>query len=345
MKTAHVLAWTGPGPAPSVSRMETSVEMRQLKAFVALVERGSVTGAAEKLGLAQSTVSESLSALERAVGASVFVRRRGSHDVVLTDAGHALLPHARAMLDALGAAHVAVANITTAARAQIAIATNESLSSYVLVSPLDRVRRAWPNMTFAVTVASCAEIREGVESGAFDLGLTLVEGIEEAASPLVDCTVITTDVPLVLFAQPSHPLAACARAGPIARDALARYSVFLTDATGSFHALVRRFVEEDGLPGPRLQPTGSVDSVKRGVFSDARALGVLPHYALVDEVRAGRVTAIEVRQSSPRMRVEALHSRIRPRHPASVQLLEEVRAISGTGLTAKDTRHHTESSR
>ena len=336
MKTAHVLEWTGSGPASTVSWMETSIEVRQLKAFVALVEQGSVTGAAEKLGLAQSTVSESLSSLERAVGASVFVRRRGSHDVVLTDAGHALLPHARAMLDTLGAAHVAVANVTTTARAQIAIATNESLSSYVLVSPLDRVRRAWPNMTFAVTVTSCAEIREGVESGAFDLGLTLVEGLEENATPLVDRIVISTDVPLVLFAQPSHPLG---RLGPVPRDALAAYSVFLTDATGGFYSLVRRFVEEDGLPGPRLQPTGSVDGVKRGVFGDANALGVLPRYALTDEMRAGRVVPIEVRPSSPRMRVEALHSRIRPRHPASVQLLDAVKAL---GATAEDTRRRTE---
>src|SRR5829696_8237986 len=128
--------------------MDPTLETRQLRAFVALVEQGTVTAAAQALGLAQSTVSEALSSLERAVGAAVFLRRRGSHELVLTGAGEALLPHARSVLETLDAARVAVAGATTGARARVAIATNESLSTYVLAPPLDTLRRAWPNTTF-----------------------------------------------------------------------------------------------------------------------------------------------------------------------------------------------------
>lgn len=73
----------------------SGLEIRQLRAFVALVERKRITAAAQSLGLAQSTVSEALSALERALGTPLVLRRRGGHGLELTDVGHALLPHAR----------------------------------------------------------------------------------------------------------------------------------------------------------------------------------------------------------------------------------------------------------
>jgi DNA-binding transcriptional LysR family regulator len=191
--------------------MESTVEIRQLRAFVALVEQGSVTAAAQVLELAQSTMSETLSSLERAVGAALFLRRRGAHDIALTSAGDALLPDARSVLEVIDAAHVAVAGATTGARARVAIATNESLSTYVLPTPLDVLRRSWPNTTFTVTVMMCSEVRSGVENGEYDLGL-LLQPVDDAMTSLVaERIIVSDDVPLVMFAQPSHPLLASAR--------------------------------------------------------------------------------------------------------------------------------------
>ena len=79
----------------------SGLEIRQLRAFVAIVERKRVTAAAEALGLAQSTVSEALSALERALDTPLILRRRGGHGLELTEAGRALLPHARRILSAV----------------------------------------------------------------------------------------------------------------------------------------------------------------------------------------------------------------------------------------------------
>ncbi|MEP6618452.1 MAG: LysR family transcriptional regulator [bacterium] len=307
--------------------MESPLEVRQLRTFVALVEQGSVTTAAQTLGLAQSTVSEALSSLERAVGAAVFLRRRGAHEITLTAAGEALLPHARAVLATIDAAHIAVAGATTGARSRVAIATNESLSSYVLARPLSVIRSAWPNTTFEVSVMVCNAVRKGVEGGDYDFGLLLQPIDDDSVSPLVDHTVVAADVPLVIFAQPSHPLTKGARSAVVRRDALSPYSLFLTDAAGDFHALVRRFLDEDSLPGPRLQSTGSVESVKRSVLGDARALGMLPAYALSEELRTGMVVAITVTPSAPRMRMDAILPRTRAHHPAALQLLAAVCSI------------------
>jgi DNA-binding transcriptional LysR family regulator len=305
--------------------MESTVEVRQLKAFVALVEQGSVTAAAQTLGVAQSTMSEALSSLERALGTSLFLRRRGSHELVLTEAGDALLPHARSVLDLLAAAHVAVASVTTGARARVAIATNESLSTYIVGPQLDIMRRAWPNTTFEVTVMMCAGVRSGVEGGEYDLGLILEPGDDATPIKLAERAVISDDVPLVIFAQPAHPLARTAPAA-VKRDALGAFALYISDAAGDFHLLVRRYLEHDGLLAPPIHPTGSVESVKRSVLADARAIGLLPAYAIADEIQGGRVVALRVKPGPPRMCLEALTSRTRAQHPAIRQLVDALAA-------------------
>ncbi len=158
------------------------IELRQLRALVALIDQGSITEAARSLRLAQSTVSEALAALERALGATVVRRRRGSRESILTAAGQALLPRARDVLAAIDETCAAVAEAAIETRGTVNIIANESVSTYVLSAVLPHLRERWPNTRFPVSVATCPEIRQGVRDGTFDVGLLLA-----AANPCDDC--------------------------------------------------------------------------------------------------------------------------------------------------------------
>ena len=81
--------------APERTGWAAGLEVRHLRAFVALVDHGSMTAAAQALGMAQSTVSETMAALDRTLGTPAVTRRRGTRGHRLTPAGRALLPHAR----------------------------------------------------------------------------------------------------------------------------------------------------------------------------------------------------------------------------------------------------------
>lgn len=72
------------------------MELRHLRSFLAVADAGSITGAAAQLYIAQPAVSRQIHLLERQVGQKLFVRSAAG--VQLTDAGTALLPHARALL-------------------------------------------------------------------------------------------------------------------------------------------------------------------------------------------------------------------------------------------------------
>ncbi|WP_448624387.1 LysR family transcriptional regulator [Geodermatophilus sp. URMC 64] len=71
--------------------------MRQLVAFVAVAEAGTISGAAERLLVSQSAVSMAITELERALQAQLCVRRR-AHGVQLTPTGQMMLGRARVLL-------------------------------------------------------------------------------------------------------------------------------------------------------------------------------------------------------------------------------------------------------
>ncbi|AZM92663.1 LysR family transcriptional regulator [Streptomyces sp. W1SF4] len=74
------------------------MELRQLRYFVAVADTGGFGRAAESLGIVQSAVSTQIGRLERQFGVALF--DRGTRRTVLTGLGEALLPQARAVLEA-----------------------------------------------------------------------------------------------------------------------------------------------------------------------------------------------------------------------------------------------------
>lgn len=311
-----------------------NLELRQVRAFVALVENGSITAASQALGLAQSTVSEAITALERELGTALIAHKRGTHNVILTPAGKALLPRAHEVLAAVEKTYTAVADAAVSARGTVNIIANESVSTYVLSQVLMTIRRRWRNTQFAVSVAACSEVREGVKRGAFDLGLLLTsanrksqgkQGSSNSKSSQGEQQ-IAPFVPLVVFAAPTHPLALPGGHASVRRSALDLYPVFVSDAIGEYRALLERFFREDDLPGPRLESAGSIEGVKAGVFNDARALGILPSYAVTKELQTGRVVQLDLRPALPPMQLVALLG-WGAIHPSTEELLKEMGSI------------------
>lgn len=323
------------GPGQRDSRWASSLEVRQLRVLLAVVEHESVSAAALALGLAQSTVSETLAALDRAVGTPTIIRKRGAHRVTLTATGETLLPYARAVLQQLDDAQRAVATVTRRARARINVIANESVSTYLLPPSLGGLRRRWPNTGFSVSVGTCDDVRSGIASGRSDLGLLLEEDKappspgDPPARPVPPGAarlILARAIPLILFAGQRHPLVRQETLTVVQRSALGPFTLFVSDAAGDFADLLRNYFGEGDLPGPRLEATGSIEGVKRGVSDDENALGILPQYAVAEELQGGRWRAMPLSPSTPRMRLVALLPGGDRRHPAIAELLEELGA-------------------
>ena len=82
------------------------MHLRELRYFLAVAEEGSITRAAQRLFVSQPALSKQLQTLERQLGTSLL--RRQPRGVALTEAGLALVPHARAVVTGWDAAATAV---------------------------------------------------------------------------------------------------------------------------------------------------------------------------------------------------------------------------------------------
>ncbi|HLJ88765.1 MAG TPA: LysR family transcriptional regulator [Candidatus Angelobacter sp.] len=325
------------------------LELRQLRAFVAIVDHGSVTAASKALHLAQSTVSEAISALERILGTELIRHQRGNRAPELTAAGRIFLPRSREVLAAVDRSCAALAQATLNARSSLDIAANESISTYLLPKILTTVRRQWPNTELSVTAATCGDVRQGVKSGLYDLGFMLesADGPNPQRTPETkrpisptrsgNWEVIAPSVPLVMFADPKHPLLNHGSGHLVARRALKPFSLYISDAAGDFHQLLRRFFDEDRLPGPRLESTGSVEGVKAGVSADPRGLGILPLYVVAEDLKARSVARLELLPALPQMRLVVLTGS-RTRHPSANALIEAMRVLCGASAEGKPGR-------
>jgi DNA-binding transcriptional LysR family regulator len=289
--------------------MKPGLELRYLRAFLAVVDLGGYTRAAQALGVSQSTVSESLAALERATGAPVL--RRSNRLIAVTPAGKRLLPLARRML-ALHDEMIAAA-AEPEEDAAVTIGANESVATYLLPRHLAKLRRRGNGSRFQVVPGSCAEIRAGVRNGSLDLGLVL-----EPRRTKSDGLYATR---LLVLAAPGDPLAS----RPATAAKLASRTFSLSDVAGSFHEVMRRTFREAGVSTPKMEAAGSVEAVKRMVVAGDH-LGVLPAFAVASELKSRTIVSLNVEPPLPAIVLSAVHPATRRPVPAARDLLELLRA-------------------
>ncbi|HWM74117.1 MAG TPA: LysR family transcriptional regulator [Nocardioides sp.] len=114
------------------------VELRHLTTLAAIAEEGTFGRAAARLGYTQSSVSQQIAALERALGGAVFERPGGPRPVRLTPLGEVVLTHGR---DLLGKAE-ALGNAVDRFRAgegRIDIGTFQSVTNLILPAVVRRL--------------------------------------------------------------------------------------------------------------------------------------------------------------------------------------------------------------
>jgi DNA-binding transcriptional LysR family regulator len=184
------------------------VELRQLSYFVAVAEECHFTRAAKRLHVAQSGLSASVRALERELGAELFVRN--TRQVRLTPAGAALLAEARRTLAASDACAAAVAAVQGLLRGTLAIGSLQCLHVVHLPAVLAGFVSAHPGLDVELRQGGSGELTSLVAQGKLDVAFVS----RPAASP--DEVVVTSlaTEPLVLACAPGHALASAERVSP-----------------------------------------------------------------------------------------------------------------------------------
>lgn len=265
--------------------MTKDLEVRHCRVLAAVHDHGGVGAAARVLGVAQSTVSEALLSLERLLGVPVTVRRAG-REAILTAAAQALLPHARALIAVSEAALDANARQS---EATIRLGTVESISSFLLPGPLSEFRMLWPQTEVRITIGLCEDLRQRMRRSELDAAIS-IERSDRPRDPQV--AEVYWPARLCLIVAPDHPLVG----RPVQPSELEGRTCLVTDHDGAFNVLVKTWM--GSARAPRFESAGSVDGVKKGVLKSG-AIGVLPDYAVSDELAAGALSALDLDEPLP----------------------------------------------
>ncbi len=178
------------------------VETRLLEQFVAVAAEGSVTRAAERLWAAQSTVSAGIASLERSLGVRLFDRT--GRRTVLTAAGEDLLPHARAVLDALDRMRDLATVDDADLRGRVRLGIFTSMDIVDLTGVLRRFRQRHPLVAVELMTSPTGTtgLVHDLVAGRLDLAYTGLPAVPPGITvePL-------REMPFRVFVASDHPLA------------------------------------------------------------------------------------------------------------------------------------------
>ncbi|MBZ9983155.1 MULTISPECIES: LysR substrate-binding domain-containing protein [unclassified Mesorhizobium] len=144
-------------------------DLVDLRLFLLVAERGSITHGAELAGLALASASARIKGMEDRLGAPLLERRR--RGVVPTAAGQALLHHARAVQNQIEAMAGELGAYATGLRARVRLLANTAATSELLRDRLPAFLVAHPGVDIDLDERPSHEIAEAVASGAADLGI------------------------------------------------------------------------------------------------------------------------------------------------------------------------------
>lgn len=137
--------------------------------FLRVVRSGSVTAAAEQLGLAKSTVSSQLAALERGVGVPLLTRTR--QGVRPTEAGRRMLRHAERLLGEAQAALDDVRADADVSTGTLRVSTPSGMVDVLLVPLLGEFLHRHPGVRLDVLATdTCLDLRQAEIDVAFRFG-------------------------------------------------------------------------------------------------------------------------------------------------------------------------------
>ena len=176
------------------------MEIHQLRYFCAVARAGSFTRAAEELGIAQSSLSQQIRALEKKIGTPLFERLGRS--VRLTTFGEALRAPALNILQQVTMAEDSLANLRDGVRGRLRFGVIPTILPYWIAPHIGEFRNLFPEVDLQLIEDSTARLVEQLQSGDLDIVV--------ASLPVKNPDIICSEVfrePLLLAVSKDHPLA------------------------------------------------------------------------------------------------------------------------------------------
>jgi len=263
---------------------ERTIELRQLRYFVRIVDLGSLSRAAGVLHVAQSALSHQVAALETELKSTLL--NRNSRGVSATEAGQHLYRHAQAILKQADDARDAVLSCSSAPSGQVGLGLPLSLAPSFALPIFNELRVRYPAIRLQLYEALSGTILEWLKSGRLTLGVVFDEGNLEG----LDCVRVMEERLFLVV----HPRSALARRKLVTLRELQGIELMLPDRDHGVRQCVERAMLKEGLAPPTVMADmNSLTLMKQAVAANLAAT-VLPWSGVEAELQGRQLVALEI---------------------------------------------------
>jgi DNA-binding transcriptional LysR family regulator len=282
--------------------MGVTLDIEEIRAFVAVTRLSSFSRAAESLHRSQPAISRRIELLERKLDVPLFERKRGS--VILTDAGATFLPYAETVLAASKDGAEAISALRQGAGGRVSLAVVGTLANASLTGVLSNFRLRHPNVRLDLQTANSQGVADLVFRGDAMLGLRY---LTDSRSALTSQVVSIENMKVVC--APSHRLADGRRhsVGDLARERWVAFSSSLTSRESLIDALQRKLLAA-GLEDLEITPIDSLSAQKRLVEAGF-GIALLAENCVEEELRTGTLKILDVPALNIQIPVTAIYRR------------------------------------
>ena len=251
------------------------LNLREIRAFVAIAQTGSFTRAAARLSVSQPALTVQIRRLEETVGARLF--DRNSRIVSLTSVGRELLPVLQKSLADMQRVLDDARALGDGSRGTVRLACLPSFAAGRLPTLIRDFRADAPGAAFEIRDVVASTVNELVATGVFDLGVTG----GEVGDPRLEMLHRAEDRLMVVCPR-GHPLLGKRR---VAAADLAGYPLVLTAAGTSVRAIVDAAFDA---AGHTLELAGEPTYMMTAVAMVRAGLGITILPGSAPEIRAER---------------------------------------------------------
>jgi molybdate transport repressor ModE-like protein len=256
----------------------------RMRLLVEIDRRGSLSAAAEAVGIGQPSASQHLRTLETAAGQRLVERNgRGSR---LTEGGRVLAAHAAQALAALAAGEQELGALAGLQTGTIHLGASTAPGSYLLPDTLGCFRRDYPGVDVEIEIAASGEILRRLLAGRIELAIVGVDRADEriVLEPfLADEIVGVAETGLIETDE-----------GTLAPESLTDLTLLCREPDSSSRGYVEAELREIGVQPARVWELGSTEAVKRAA-REGLGVAFLSAYAVAEEIERGELEVFRLR--------------------------------------------------
>lgn len=260
------------------------MDIKQLKAFVAIADTETFTAGARRLNITQAAISMQIRHLEDELGLPLFTRT--PRKVILTEVGESLLVRARRILREHEAALAETAELAGAEHGRLRIGSaSATFSSNELPEILKSLRSDFPKSEITVFSGTSEKLIEKITHGELDVAFVSLP----VTNTNIQTELMFSDEVAVIV-DPSHPKA---REKVISAAALAKENLILGEKGGNTRRMIDEFFAESGLR-PNIVMELSRQSAINRMVENQMGVGIAGIRAVKQQVDDGILAALRI---------------------------------------------------